>query len=110
MKFYEAFHEATPALRAQCDFITQEIQNDKYMTLLLQEGLPNYFDFTPAQSTGRLSSAGGRASLQQSTEKLLEIQMFTDLKAYFRDKSFDVSQIVDVVKVSKRSEEPKAWV
>ena len=109
MRFYEAFHDATPALKSQCDFIQQEIQNDKYMSLLLQEGLPNYFDFTQPESQGRVST-GGRASLQQSTEKLLEIQMFTDLRAFFREKSFDVGEIVDVIKVSKRSEDPKVWV
>ena len=54
----------------------------------------------------------GRSSLTPSKDKKelqIEIRLLSNLKAFFRDKEIDVSDVIDAMKASKRKEDPKAY-
>jgi len=54
----------------------------------------------------------GRLSLTPTKEKKdlqIEIRLFSDIKAFYRDKEIDVSDVIDAIKASKRKEDPKAY-
>ena len=68
---------------------------------MLNAGLATYFE----PDNHRVSV--GRKSLTPSKHQ--ELQLFSNLKAYFKEKDVDVTEVLDVIKAAKRNEDPIAY-
>jgi hypothetical protein len=61
---------------------------------------------------GRISTGGGRSSLtpnKDGKDLHLELRIFSNLKAFYRDKDIDIQDVMDLVKSAKRNDDPKAY-
>lgn len=103
MKFLELFHDAHEQLNSMCHFTESEIFNDEYIKTVLNTGLSTYFDLDNQRVSVSRKSLGGTPS------KHSELQLFSNLKAYFREKDIDISDVMDVIRASKRNEDPVAY-
>ncbi len=92
-----------------CIFAQSEIFQDKYVQAVLAEGLPDHFN-TEEPVSGRPST--GRNSMtptKDSRDRLIELQIFSNIKAFYSEKEINIQEVMDLLRQSKRNDDPKAY-
>ena len=107
LDFFEKFHDAHEELTSITTFTRDDFFKESYMIEALAVGLPHCFVSAANQDyTAQLSARSGRSSnatatLEQQTLHM-ELAMYSNLKAYFKEHQLDISDIVSLIKQEKR--------